>query len=55
MNGMYVGVPTVLGANGVEKVINIKMTKDEQAMFDKSVDAVKGLLEACKAIDPALG
>lgn len=55
LNGMYVGVPTVIGANGVEKVINIKMTKDEQAMFDKSVDAVKGLLEACKAIDPALG
>ena len=55
LNGMYVGVPTVIGANGVEKVINIKMTKDEQTMFDKSVDAVKGLLEACKAIDPALG
>jgi len=30
------------------------MNKDEQAMFDKSVDAVKGLVEACKAIDSSL-
>jgi len=54
LKGMYVGVPTVIGAGGVEKVIDIKMTKDEQAMFDKSVDAVKGLVEACKAIDGSL-
>ena len=51
---MYVGVPAILGAGGVERVVNIKMTPDEQAMFDKSVDAVKGLLAACKAIDPSL-
>src|SRR5690606_16122682 len=42
LDGFYVGVPTVIGAGGVEKVINIKMNRDEQAMFDKSVDAVKG-------------
>ena len=54
LKGMYVGVPTVIGAGGVEKVIDIKMTKDEQAMFDKSVDAVKGLVEACKGIDGSL-
>jgi len=54
LKGMYVGVPTVIGAGGVEKVIDIKMTKDEQAMFDKSVDAVKGLVEACRAIDGSL-
>ena len=54
LNGMYVGVPTVIGANGIEKIIEIKMNKDEQAMFAKSVDAVKGLVEACKAIDPTL-
>ncbi len=54
LTGMYVGVPTVIGAGGVERVVNITMTKDEQAMFDKSVDAVKGLVAACKAIDPSL-
>ncbi|MEO9824650.1 MAG: malate dehydrogenase [Paracoccaceae bacterium] len=54
LKGMYVGVPTVIGAGGVERVINIQMSKDEQAMFDKSVDAVKGLVEACKGIDGGL-
>lgn len=54
LKGMYVGVPTVIGAGGVEKVIDIKMNKDEQAMFDKSVDAVKGLVDACKGIDDSL-
>jgi malate dehydrogenase len=54
LKGMYVGVPTIIGAGGVEKIIDIKMTKDEQAMFDKSVDAVKGLVEACRAIDGSL-
>nr|MDA3857933.1 malate dehydrogenase [Roseovarius sp.] len=54
LNGFYVGVPTVIGAGGIEKVIDIKMNKDEQAMFDKSVDAVKGLVKACKEIDPSL-
>ena len=55
LKGMYVGVPTVIGAGGIEKVVDIKMSKDEQAMFDKSVDAVKGLLEACRSIDGGLG
>ncbi len=54
LDGLYVGVPTVIGAGGVEKVIDIKLDKDEQAMFDKSVDAVKGLVAACKQIDPSL-
>jgi malate dehydrogenase len=55
LKGMYVGVPTVIGAGGIEKVVDIKMDKDEQAMFDKSVDAVKGLVEACQGIDGGLG
>ena len=55
VDGLYVGVPTVIGAGGVEKVIAIDMNRDEQAMFDKSVDAVKGLVAACKGIDPSLG
>ena len=54
LNGMYVGVPTVIGAGGIEKIIEIEMNKDERAMFDKSVDAVKGLVAACKAIDNSL-
>jgi malate dehydrogenase len=54
LNGFYVGVPTVIGAGGVEKVVEISMNKDEQAMFDSSVSAVKGLVEACKGIDGSL-
>ena len=54
LDGMYVGVPTVIGAGGIERVVDIKLAKDEQEMFDKSVDAVKGLVEACKGIDPTL-
>jgi malate dehydrogenase len=54
LTGMYVGVPTVLGAAGVERIVDITLARDEQAMFDKSVDAVKGLVDACKAIDASL-
>ncbi|MBT0958091.1 malate dehydrogenase [Alphaproteobacteria bacterium KMM 3653] len=54
LNGFYVGVPTIIGKGGVERVVNIQLDKTEQAMFDKSVDAVKGLVEACKGIEPAL-
>jgi len=51
---IYVGVPTVIGAGGIEKVIEIDLNKSEKAMFDNSVDAVNGLIEACKAIDGSL-
>ncbi|TFL19208.1 malate dehydrogenase [Jannaschia formosa] len=54
LNGMYVGVPTVIGAGGIERIVDIKLTREEQTMFDKSVDAVKALVEACKGIDPSL-
>ncbi|KAA9005235.1 malate dehydrogenase [Histidinibacterium aquaticum] len=54
LNGLYVGVPTVIGSGGVERIVEIKLKKDEQSMFDKSVDAVKGLVEACKGIDETL-
>ena len=54
LDGMYVGVPTVIGANGIEKVIEIDMNAEEQAMMQKSIDAVKGLVEACKGIDNSL-
>jgi malate dehydrogenase len=44
----------VIGAGGIERIVNISLNKDEQEMFDKSVDAVKGLVAACKEIDGAL-
>ncbi len=54
LKGMYVGAPTVIGAGGIEKVIDIRLSKDEQAMFTNSVNAVLGLVAACKEIDPSL-
>ncbi len=54
LDGMYVGVPTIIGAGGVEKIIDIKLDKAEQEMMDKSVNAVKGLVAACKEIDGSL-
>jgi malate dehydrogenase len=52
---LYVGVPVVIGAKGVERVVEIELTGAEQAMFDKSVDAVGGLVDACMKIAPNLG
>ncbi len=54
LDGLYVGAPTIIGAGGVERVVEIKLNKAEQAMFDKSVDAVNGLVAACKGIDSTL-
>ena len=51
---MYVGVPIVIGAGGVERVLELDFNKAEQAMFEKSVAAVKGLCEACVGIAPQL-
>ena len=50
---MYVGVPVVIGEKGVERVLEIEMTKDEREMFAKSVASVKTLIEACKTVNPA--
>lgn len=43
---LYVGVPAVIGAGGIERVVEITLNKDEQKMFDHSVEAVKGLVES---------
>ena len=43
LDGLYVGVPCVIGANGVERIIEIELTKPEQAMLDHSIEAVKSL------------
>jgi malate dehydrogenase len=51
---MYVGVPTVIGAGGVERIIEIDLNKAEKEAFDKSVSAVAGLCEACMGIAPSL-
>lgn len=46
VNGVFIGVPVILGANGVEKVIELELTDEEQTGFQKSVDAVNELVEA---------
>jgi malate dehydrogenase len=51
----YIGVPAVIGAKGVERIIEIDLNKAERAMFEHSVGAVDGLIEACVKIVPALG
>jgi malate dehydrogenase len=55
LDGLYVGVPVVIGQNGIEKVVEIDLNAEEKVMFDTSVKAVRGLVEACKGIDPSLG
>jgi malate dehydrogenase len=54
LDGLYVGVPTVIGAGGIERIVEITLNRDEAAMFRKSVEAVMGLVAACRAIDPGL-
>ena len=54
LNDLYVGVPVVIGKDGVEKIIEFPTNDDEKAMFAKSVESVKGLMEACKGIDGSL-
>jgi len=54
LNGLYVGVPVIIGANGVEKIVEIALNDAEKRMFDASVEAVEGLVAACKGIDPSL-
>ena len=51
VDNLYVGVPVVIGAGGVEKIVEIALDDSAKANFQVSVDAVKELLVACKAID----
>lgn len=46
VKNMFIGVPVIIGKDGVEKIIEVKLNAEEKAMFDKSVEAVKGLTEA---------
>src|SRR5579863_7866430 len=52
---LYVGVPVVIGAKGVERVVEISLNAEEKAAFDKSVGAVRSLLEATKKIQSGVG
>lgn len=54
IDGLYVGVPTLIGAKGAEKIVEFDLDENEQAMFDNSVNSVEGLVEACKTIAPEL-
>src|SRR5690349_19550326 len=54
VDNLYVGVPCIIGAGGVERIVEIALNDEAKANFQVSVDAVKELLEACKAIDSSL-
>jgi malate dehydrogenase len=54
VDNLYVGVPCVLGAGGVERIVEIELDSEARKNFDVSVDAVKELLEACRQIDGSL-
>jgi malate dehydrogenase len=54
VDNLYVGVPVVIGAGGVERIVEVALDDSAKANFQVSVDAVKELLVACKAIDSSL-
>ena len=54
LKNIYVGVPVVIGAGGVERVIELTLTAEERTMLDASVNSVKGLIEVVKTLDPTL-
>jgi len=55
LRDIYVGVPVVIGAKGVERVVEIELNGAEREMFDKSVTSVRTLVDACRKIAPDLG
>jgi malate dehydrogenase len=55
LSDIYVGTPVVIGAGGVERIVELSLTAEERAMFDKSVASVKGLIEICRKLEPRLG
>jgi malate dehydrogenase len=54
ISDLYVGVPVVIGASGVERIVEIALDDEARANFQVSVDAVKELLVACRGIEPTL-
>ena len=55
VKGLYVGVPVVIGAGGAERIVEIDLNSGERAMFMRSVESVKNLVDACNEIAPQLG
>ncbi len=55
VKGLYVGVPVIVGAGGVERVVEIDLNAAERAMFMRSVESVKALVDVCSKIAPQLG
>jgi len=55
IKGLYVGVPVVIGAGGVERIVEIDLNSSERAMFMKSIESVQTLVAACKQVAPNLG
>src|SRR5207342_452962 len=54
LKDLYVGVPVVIGNKGVERIVELELTKEEREMFDKSVESVRGLIDACKKLETRL-
>ncbi len=54
LSGLYVGVPTVIGAGGAERILEFPLDAAEKAMLAKSAEAVQALIAACKEIEPSL-
>ena len=54
ISDLYAGVPVILGKNGVEKIIELELSKEEEGNFKKSIKAVQELFDAAKKIDPSL-
>lgn len=46
-NGLYLGVPTVIGGNGIESIIELPLTNEEQTALDKSAEAVRSVIDIC--------
>ena len=55
IKNLYVGVPVVIGAKGVERIVELDLTGSERSEFDKSAASVKALVDACQKIAPDLG
>jgi malate dehydrogenase len=51
---LYVGVPAVIGEQGIERIVDLELTQAERDQLAKSAESVRGLIEACKKLDPAL-
>lgn len=54
VNELYVGVPVIISANGVERIVEVELGKNEKKEFEKSVEAVRELCKECENIEPEL-